>query len=215
MSSEPRSGERSYGRVALWILPCQENHVLANVATGEWPFGFCTSREPRSGERSYNLFVMNPYETPAALSSPPVLPKPVPHRVGPVIMALVLILAVLVGWVSQFVPAVRTVTMPRFGWIGLILCLNPLIFLIPVLRNPTRRGLFAAGTMTLGVGLIDAVQLILTGTVSVVTNPFTQRLNTSWLWSVLPLCMIGSYLIWHGRRLSNDSLAAPGSSSND
>ncbi len=95
---------------------------------------------------------------------------------------------------SFVIPSVRTATMPRFGWIGLILCLNPLVFLLLWFRRPTQNALIVSALMTFSIGAINAVQLIYTGAVSIVVNEFSDRLHSSWLWSVLSFFAVGLYL---------------------
>jgi hypothetical protein len=118
------------------------------------------------------------------------------------LIAAVLLLAVIVGSLAQFDPSIRAITMPRFGWIGLISCLNPLIFLVPWLIAPKRLILIAAAFMTLMLGVINGLQLLSSGTVDVVENEFADRLHSSWLWSVIPFLIAGLYLYWHSSALS-------------
>ena len=115
---------------------------------------------------------------------------------GPLIIATFLVLAVLVGMLSIVVPSIRTATMPRFGWVGLIICLNPLIFLLPWFWKPTKLALVSSAFMTCVIGAINAVQLYSKGTVSIVVNAFHDRLHSSWLWSVLPFFVASVYLCW-------------------
>jgi len=117
-------------------------------------------------------------------------------------IAALLLLAVIVGSLAQFDPSIRAITMPRFGWIGLISCLNPLIFLVPWLIAPKRLILIAAAFMTFMLGVINGVQLLSSGTVDVVGNEFTDRLHSSWMWSVMPFLVAGLYLYWHSTALS-------------
>ncbi len=140
---------------------------------------------------------MNPYENSNTPSSKIALERTIYRRLGPMWIAAVLLLAVIVGALAQFDPSIRAITMPRFGWIGLISCLNPLIFLVPWLIAPKRLILIAAASMTFFLGINNGVQLLSTGTVDVVENEFTDRLHSSWLWSVLPFLISGLYLYWH------------------
>jgi hypothetical protein len=153
---------------------------------------------------------MNPYQSPTTFTPQARVGNCAPPRVGPGLIAAILVFAVLVGFLAQVVPLVRTITMPRFGWIGLILCLNPLIFLLPWLRSPTRPALMGSAFMTCLLGVINAVQLLFTGTVSIVTNEFTDRLHSSWCWAVLPFFVASGYLYWHARRM-NQRVLDPGS----
>lgn len=142
---------------------------------------------------SVNL--MNPYKAPST--------QPFDERqdsrsrsIGPFFIAILLVAAVMIGFISTFIPSVRAVTMPRFGWVGLILCLNPLIFLLPWFWRPNRRALMVSAFMAFAIGVINAVQLSSLTTVSIVVNEFHDRLHSSWLWSVLSFFIIGVYLTW-------------------
>ncbi len=150
---------------------------------------------------------MNPYESPPETQignglSASKLSQPI----GPFFVAVLFIAASLLGFSSIFIPSVRAATMPRFGWIGLILCLNPLIFLLPWFRRPTRSALIGSALMTFSIGAINAVQLIYTGTVPIVVNEFNDRLHSSWLWSVLSFFAVGLYLCGISLRPSLNSI---------
>jgi len=136
---------------------------------------------------------MNPYKAP---STPLLTTVPPTRPIGPILIALVLVVAAVVGFTSTHIPSVRAVTMPRFGWGGLISCLNPLIFLLPWLCQPKWTTLLGAAFMSFTMGLINAVELSSVTTVSTVGNEFHDRLHSSWLWSVLPFFAIGVYLSW-------------------
>jgi hypothetical protein len=118
------------------------------------------------------------------------------RSIGPLFIAILLVVAVIVGFISTFIPSVRAVTMPRFGWVGLVLCLNPLIFLLPWFWRPNRRALMSSAFMAFAIGVINAVHLSSLTTVSIVVNEFLDRLHSSWLWSVLSFFAIGVYLSW-------------------
>ena len=152
---------------------------------------------------------MNPYEpTPVTgISDRPLSPRR-SQQIGPFLVALLFIAAALLGVASIFIPPIQAATMPRFGWIGLILCLNPLIFLLPWFRGPTRNVLIGSALMTFSIGAINAVQLIYTGTVSIVVNEFSDRLHSSWLWSVLSFFAVGLYLCGISFRPSWDAKKA-------
>ncbi len=123
------------------------------------------------------------------------------QRAGPGLIAAILMLAVVVQFLAQAVPSVAAVTMPRFGWVGLMLCLNPLLFLLPWLGTPTRSVLMSSGFMTCTLGVVNAGQLLYEGTVSIVTHEGTDRLHSSWFWSVLPFFVAGGYLYWRAVRM--------------
>lgn len=147
---------------------------------------------------------MNPYKaltTPLGHGS-----QDSPSRtIGPLFTTILFAVAVLVGFVSTFIPSVRAVTMPRFGWVGLILCLNPLIFLLPWFWRPKRSALMAAAFLAFTIGVINAVELSSRGTVSIIVDEFHDRLHSSWLWSVLSFFAAGIYLAWISKSTSTDS----------
>jgi hypothetical protein len=151
---------------------------------------------------SVNL--MNPYKAPST--------QPFDGRqdsrsrsIGPLFIAILLVVAVMMGFISPFIPSVRAVMMPRFGWVGLIFCLNPLIFLLQWFWRPNRKALMGAAFMAFSIGVINAVQLSSQTTVSIVVNEFHDRLHSSWLWSVLSFFVIGVYLSWLSVSMSVNS----------
>lgn len=148
----------------------------------------------------------NPYQTPSNTSDKVALSNFGPSKFVPVAIALTLALAAIIGVLSTVVPAIGEFTNPRFGWIGLILCLNPLIFLLAWLAAPAKPALMAASFMMLSIGAINGVQLLVLGTVSEVSNSFTDRLHSSWFWSVIPFFVLSIYLFWHayGMRTSTE-----------
>jgi hypothetical protein len=138
---------------------------------------------------------MNPYEasaTPFVPSSKGSSSRPI----GPLLIAIVLAVAAIAGIVSMFIPYIASVTRPRFGMIELILCLNPLIFLLTWVWRQKRIDLMASAFITFALGVINAVTLIRQGTVSIVMNEFHDRLHSSWLWCVLTFVSAGIYLSW-------------------
>lgn len=139
----------------------------------------------------------NPYQTPANSSATATVSTFGPSKFVPVTIALALALAALLGLLSAVVPAIGEFTNPRFGWIGLILCLNPLIFLLAWLAAPAKPALMAASFMMLSIGAVNGVQLLILGTVSEVSNTFTDRLHSSWFWSVIPFFVLSIYLFCH------------------
>lgn len=139
---------------------------------------------------------MNPYESPRT--------KPERSEEGGrpardpgvlVIMAL-LVVAAAGGMIALFVPVLNAFAMPRFGWGGLVLCLNPLIFLFIWYKTPQPRNLAIAAAMCGVVGVLNAAQLIARGTVGTVQNVFNDRLHSSWVWCVLSLLLAAGYLGW-------------------
>ncbi len=138
----------------------------------------------------------NPYDPPVAASTRMDHGSRIKRDAAPMLISAILILAVLVGVLSLFIPAIRSATMPRFGWIGLLLCLNPLIFLAIWCKTLVRRNLLAASFMICAIGLINGVVLFTSGTVSFVENEFNDRLHSSWFWAVVPFLVAGGYLYW-------------------
>jgi hypothetical protein len=108
----------------------------------------------------------------------------------------VLALAALVGILSIMVPEIAAYTTPRFGAIGLILCLNPVIFLVPTLRSPTVRNYAASAFMTLSIGLINALSLMAMG-------------QSQWSYTVLPFLLAGAYLAWQSFKRSRGAKVPP------
>ena len=139
---------------------------------------------------------MNPYEAPHTTLHAVGRGNSRSWPIGPFLIALLLVLAVGLGGISTFIPFLRAFTMPRFGWVGLILCANPLIFLVPWFWQPTRQGLVGSAFMLCAIGVVNAIQLGFTGTVPVVVNEFTDRMHSSWFWSVATFVAMGAYLAW-------------------
>lgn len=96
--------------------------------------------------------------------------------------------------------------MPRFGWGGLMMCLNAAIFLGMWLKTPTRRLLSVAAGMCVFLASMESVQLYWKGTVPVVSNPFHDRLHSSWAWSVAPLLVSAVILVWLARSQRDESV---------
>lgn len=99
----------------------------------------------------------------------------------------------LTSVISLFVPGIRNLLMPRFGWIGLTLVWNPLIFLFPWMKKPKIAKLRAASFLSGIIGILNGLELIRTGTVAVVQNPFLDRLHSAWIWSVLSYLLASFY----------------------
>jgi hypothetical protein len=100
--------------------------------------------------------------------------------------------------------------MPRFGWIGLFLSVNSLIFIGFWVKKPTRSGLLAASFMTCAIGVINGLVLLQAGTVDVVQNVFLDRVHSAWLWSVLSYLCAGGYfafVAFRDQRVSLDQSA--------
>ena len=112
---------------------------------------------------------------------------------GVLLIATVILGGCLISITGFVSPTVRDFLMPRFGWIGLFLCVNSLIFIGFWVKKPTRSGLLAASFMTCAIGVINGVVLLRTGTVDVVQNVFHDRVHSAWLWSVLSYLCAGGY----------------------
>ena len=149
----------------------------------------------------------NPFQAPEISTSEAAEAKPESAKFVPALFAVIFAFAAAIGGLSIFFPAIRDFINPRFGWIGLILCLNPLIFLSTWLKSPTRQSLMAAAFITLSIGIINSVQLLIKPTVSIVENPFTDRLHSAWLWSVLPFVVAGLYLFIHAWQIKAQALS--------
>ena len=135
--------------------------------------------------------MINPYEPNRSELEPPRSNGSDPSLIGTFLITAVLALAALVGILSIMVPAIAAYTTPRFGAIGLILCLNPLIFLIPTLRSPTMLNYAASAFMTLSIGLINAISLMALG-----------ESQSQWSYTVLPFLLFGVYLTWQSFKTS-------------
>ncbi len=151
---------------------------------------------------------MNPYESSsrANLSSGQRDTKRT-QPLAPFIIATLFLAGGILGLLSIAIPWLRGATIPRFGWIGLILCLNPLLFLVVWIRKPTRPSLMGSASLSCTIGVINAVELIFKGTVPIVANEFTDRLHSSWLWSVFSFLAIGMYLFWIAITMPADPVA--------
>lgn len=135
---------------------------------------------------------MDPYEAPRTQANSSAAHSRRLDR-GVLFLALVMLIGCLVSIVGFASAAVRDFLMPRFGWVGLLLSMNALIFIAFWMKKPTRRGLLAASFMTCVIGVINGVALLQTGTVDVVQNAFHDRVHSAWLWSVLSYLFVGGY----------------------
>jgi len=91
-------------------------------------------------------------------------------------------------------PWIRNWARPRFGSVGLSVCGNLVILLM--LRKPTRVAFVLSALMFFAIGIPNAHTLLLMGTFSAVTNQFTDRFHSSWLWCVVPCLIAGAYVAW-------------------
>ena len=129
--------------------------------------------------------MINPYEPNRSQLEPPRTHGSDPSLIGTFLITAVFALAALVGILSNMVPEIAAYTTPRFGAIGLVLCLNPLIFLVPTLRSPTMLNYASSAFMTLSIGLINAISLMGLG-----------QSQSQWPYTVLPFLLAGVYLAW-------------------
>ena len=134
--------------------------------------------------------MINPYEPHRSEFTPSRSQGSDPSLIGTLLITAVFALAALVGILSILVPEIAAYTTPRFGAIGLILCLNPLIFLVPTLRSPTVLNYAASAFMTLSISLINAVSSLM------------ALGQSQWSYTVLPFLVAGAYLAWQSFKRS-------------
>ena len=138
---------------------------------------------------------MNPYEATNANTIEHISkPSREAEQYAIYIIQSLLIAAFVVSFFYIGFPWIRSWVRPRFGSVGLSVCGNPVIFLM--LRKPNRVVFFLSALQFFAMGILNARMLLLTGTVSVVANPFMDRLHSSWLWSVAPCLIAGIYMAW-------------------
>jgi predicted neutral ceramidase superfamily lipid hydrolase len=137
--------------------------------------------------------MINPYEPNRSELEPPRTHGSDPSLIGTFLITAVFALAALVGILSNMVPEIAAYTTPRFGAIGLVLCLNPLIFLVPTLRSPTMLNYASSAFMTLSIGLINAISLMGLG---------QSQSQSQWPYTVLPFLLAGMYLAWQSFKTS-------------
>ncbi|MFN7733298.1 MAG: hypothetical protein ACK5OB_15485, partial [Pirellula sp.] len=145
---------------------------------------------------------LNPYQSPDpgldAVESPH--PPQTYPPFGLLLIAAVLILGIALGLVSLVVQPLSFWTMPRFGWVGLIMCANPLIFVFACMRAPSKVAYWTMAFMFFFMALLQGAMLFLGGTVSVVQRPYSDRLHSAWLWSVVPYVIMCVYALWQSSR---------------
>lgn len=115
---------------------------------------------------------------------------------GLVCIAAILIVGVLVGMAAVVYQPLSLWTMPRFGWIGLILCANPLIFVYPCWRMPTKVGYWTLSFILAFMAVSQGIEILFHGTVAVVQRPYNDRLHSAWLWAVVPYVLMCLYALW-------------------
>ena len=113
---------------------------------------------------------------------------------GVVFIAIVLICACVTSIAGFIFPTLQEFIRPRFGWVGLILSMNSLIFIAMWAKAPSRRALISVSFVTCAIGLINAWVLLQSGTVDIVKNSFHDRLHSAWIWSVFSYLLAGGYI---------------------
>lgn len=143
---------------------------------------------------------MNPYES-SKVEDEPTLTSAQHLDRGVLGIAVVMIFGCLMSIIGMAVPAIRDFLMPRFGWIGLFVSVNSLIFIGFWMKKPTRSAILAASFMTCVIAVINGVTLFRTGTVDVVQNVFHDRLASAWIWSVGTYLFAGGYFAFVAFRM--------------
>jgi phosphate/sulfate permease len=151
---------------------------------------------------------MNPYESPQKADT---LTSPSSRRLdrGVLAIATFMFAGCLLSIIGVVVPAVNALLMPRFGWIGLFLSVNVLIFVGFWVKYPSRRTLLPASFMSCAIGAINGLSLLRTGTVAVVQNAFHDRLHSAWIWSVGLYVCAGIYFAiaaYRHKHITSDQL---------
>ena len=139
---------------------------------------------------------MNPYEPTNAKSIKHAsrFPREAERYAIYIIQSLLIATFVASIFYTASPPWIRNWVRPRFGSVGLFVIGNPVILLM--LRKPNRVAFFLSALQFFAMAILNARMLLLTGTVSVVANPFMDRLHSSWLWCVAPCFIAGIYLAW-------------------
>lgn len=124
------------------------------------------------------------------------MPQIIKRDRGVLIIIIAIAIGCIVSLISSKIPGLREFLMPRFGWIGLFLYCNTLIFLVPWVFKPNNTNLLISSIMTFVITFLNAKTLYEKGTVATVENPFIDRLHSSWLWLILPFTCAGIYLLF-------------------
>ena len=153
---------------------------------------------------------MNPFDSPQSklLASTAKQPR---LDWGVLLVSSIIFVGFLASVVGAFSPTVQAFLMPRFGWVGLFLSLNVLMFIGFWISSPTRRGLLVVSFMTLSIGVINGIALIRSGTVDSVQNVFHDRIHSAWIWSVVSYLCAGCYFVFAAFR----NQSAPGQHATD
>ena len=107
-----------------------------------------------------------------------------------------------IGLAGSFYAPLNEFLMPRFGWAGLFLYSLPVLFLVRWLRFPHQQSLRSSATMSMMLAAILAVELFSKGTTSSVSNPFHDRLHSSWILCVLPPLILAFIIFALDKRLT-------------
>jgi hypothetical protein len=125
-----------------------------------------------------------------------ILNKKVERDKGVILIFILITICCFISILSQNSPALRRFLMPRFGWIEMFLYANTLIFLTPWLWKPSNFQLLISSGITLFITILNGKNLYNKGTVAIIENPFTDRLHSSWFWSIFTYSCFGLYLLF-------------------
>ena len=135
----------------------------------------------------------NPYTAPGFVPGRESSPVVCCRRADVMVIAVAFGIAVIASLSSVMIPSLNALLRPRFG-ISLTLLMGPLQFLCLFLWKPSPRALWVATVVTFLVAIIGGGTIWLNGTVDTVSNHFTDRLHSAYLYSVLPATVIALYL---------------------
>ena len=135
----------------------------------------------------------NPYTAPGFVPAREFSPVVCCRRADVMVIAVVFGIAVIASLSSIMIPSLNALLRPRFGF-SLTLLMGPLQFLCMFLWKPAPRVLWVATVVTFFVAMIGGGAIWLNGTVGTVSNHFTDRLHSAYLYSVLPTAVIAVYL---------------------
>jgi hypothetical protein len=138
---------------------------------------------------------MNPHESPLASASASNEPVECTRRLDMALIAAILIALFVAHFISLVYPSLRNWFMPRFGTVSPLSSFS-FLFLLLYLYRPSYYQLKAAAFMLFVAAILSSIRIAWWGTVPVVTNPFIHILPSAYLWSVLPLSLMGMYVSW-------------------
>lgn len=119
---------------------------------------------------------------------------------GLMIIACLLSSGLVLGVLATFVQPLSFWAMPRFGWIGLILCANPLIFVVSCMRAPSTVAYRVLAFMLGFMVVVHSIEIFSAGTVATIQRPYSERLHSAWLWTVIPYALMCVYALWQSTR---------------